>query len=153
MIRTTDGRMVDLGVYRAMKVTARAIISDELYSLPILSDHPRTMVFYRKFYPHQWETAILRLEEREPLIGLCAAHWKAEYLLGSLLLANASNANRKKRRLEEQNDAESESTSESTRTDNAMPHTKHCNRSGSTSGKIKRRRLEERGGSSLDLGM
>jgi hypothetical protein len=43
-------------------------------------------MYYRTYYPREWMAAILKLEQEQPLLALCADHWKAEHVLGAILL-------------------------------------------------------------------
>ena len=89
-IRHEDGMLISAGEWRAIKANARAIANRDLLPLPIprgtpLSMKKKTKTFFTKYFFKHWTDAVLRLEEQEPLLTLCAAHWKAEHVLNTIL--------------------------------------------------------------------
>jgi hypothetical protein len=97
-IRNEDGSAINLDQWRSIKQTARTIAQTDLLSLPVSKKAktiPRTKVYYKQNHIKAWWDAIHQLEERQPLLRLCAANWKADHVLGATLLARASEARQK----------------------------------------------------------
>jgi hypothetical protein len=44
---------------------------------------------YRTYFPREWDAALAKMERPQPLLSLCAAHWKADHVLGNALLSKA----------------------------------------------------------------
>lgn len=44
-------------------------------------------MYYSKYYPQVWSDVLEKLEKNEPLLRLCAAHWKAEHIISNCLQA------------------------------------------------------------------
>jgi hypothetical protein len=89
-IRHEDGTMISSGEWAAIKATARLVKMD-LLSLPLPRDrrakgHKKTKTYFRTFHRMQWDAAIEKMESQQPLLALCAAHWKADHVLGNTLL-------------------------------------------------------------------
>jgi hypothetical protein len=96
-VRHEDGTLINVGEWRAIKANARAIASRDLLPLPLPRDTPfstkkKTKTFFTKYYLKHWTDAVLKLEEQEPLLALCAAHWKAEHVL-NIILTGSSESN------------------------------------------------------------
>lgn len=95
VIRHANGTDITAGEYQAIKATAHAI-AYELNELPLspaqrhLKGKPRTMKFYKEHMAHHWKQAVADAEDQQELLTLCAAHWKAEHLLGAALRASAA---------------------------------------------------------------
>jgi len=67
--------------------------------LPISCNTPfsmkrKTKTFFNRYYLKQWTDTVLKLEEQEHLLALCAAHWKAEHVLNTIL-TGTSESNQK----------------------------------------------------------
>ncbi|KAJ3486923.1 hypothetical protein NLJ89_g11764 [Agrocybe chaxingu] len=80
--------------FQAIKTSTRRIANAHLLSLGLPADpaaaaRSKTKTYFQKYYPQQWAEALTGLEEREPVVGLCAANWKADHLLGNCLQAVA----------------------------------------------------------------
>lgn len=88
-IRHSDGTMITSGEWAAIKATAR-LIKVDLLELPPLrgrqAKEKKTKTYFRSYYRKEWSAAIEKMESQQPLLALCAAHWKAEHVLGSTLL-------------------------------------------------------------------
>ncbi|KAL6302226.1 hypothetical protein BKA93DRAFT_737373, partial [Sparassis latifolia] len=74
----------------AIQTTAR-VVKNELLSLPPPRDRryrniKRTKKVFKAAYPREWEAAMLKMEKQQPLLALCSDHWKAEYIIGPMLL-------------------------------------------------------------------
>ena len=54
----------------------------------------KTKTYFTRYYLKQWNNVVLKLEEQEPLLALCAAHWKAEHVLNTIL-TGTSESNQK----------------------------------------------------------
>jgi hypothetical protein len=83
-IRDEKGNLVTDTEWNAILATANLVKMD-LFALA-RNGKPRKKSYYRKYHRLEWSAAISKLEESLPLLKLCAAHWKAEHLLGSVLL-------------------------------------------------------------------
>lgn len=100
VIRHADGTDITAGEYQAIKATAHALAYD-LNQLPLgpaqrhLKGKSRTMRFYKQHMVRDWKQAIADAEEQQVLLTLCAAHWKAEHILGAALRASSARDNRK----------------------------------------------------------
>jgi hypothetical protein len=93
-VRHSDGTMITSGEWTAIKATARMIKAD-LLALPPprdkrAKDRPKTKTYYRSFFSKDWDAALERMEQHQPLLALCAAHWKADHILGNTLLVKPS---------------------------------------------------------------
>ena len=93
-VRHSDGTMITSGEWTAIKATARMIKAD-LLALPPprdkrAKDRPKTKTYYRSFFSKDWDAALERMEQHRPLLALCAAHWKADHILGNTLLVKPS---------------------------------------------------------------
>src|SRR6202040_984944 len=93
-VHHSDGTMITSGEWTAIKATARMIKAD-LLALPPpwdkrAKDRPKTKTYYRSFFLKDWDTALERMEQHQPLLALCAVHWKADHILGNTLLVKSS---------------------------------------------------------------
>jgi hypothetical protein len=93
-IRHGDGRMITASEWAAIKASARMVKVD-LLSLPPprdrhAKDHVKTKTFFRTYYYKEWEAALFKMESMQPLLALCAAHWKADHVLGNTLLVKSA---------------------------------------------------------------
>jgi hypothetical protein len=91
-VRHQDGRMITSSEWSAIKATAR-MIKPNLLCLPLHKarrgkNQPRTKTYFRTWYPREWKAALEEMEAQQPLLALCAAHWKADHILGSTLLVS-----------------------------------------------------------------
>ena len=89
-IHHADGNMISSGEWAAIKAMARVIKMD-LLSLPTptsrhAKDQKKTKMYFRTFFHKEWANAITKMESQQPLLALCAAHWKADHVLGNTLL-------------------------------------------------------------------
>jgi hypothetical protein len=92
-VRHPDGSLITSNEWAAIKASARLIKAELL-----LLDPPRDQrthsrrkakAYFRKYFPKEWEAALLKLEMQQPLLHLCASHWKAEHVLGNTLVCQA----------------------------------------------------------------
>lgn len=89
-IRHADGSLINKGVWRSIRSTASHIVNERLLTLKRPSAAPssakqNSRKYLKKYFPSKWDDAISSLEEQEPLVALCASHWKAEHVLGTVL--------------------------------------------------------------------
>jgi hypothetical protein len=85
-----DGTMISPGEWAAIKATAH-LVKMELLALPVpqdqrAKDQKKTKIYFQSFHWTEWEAAIQKMESQQPLLALCAAHWKADHVLGNTLL-------------------------------------------------------------------
>lgn len=86
-IRNEDGTLITDGVYDAIKASSRTV-ADSLLSITFkTTDRGRnkTKNLFKSQYALEWSDAITRLEHLQPLLRLCASHWKAEHVLSASL--------------------------------------------------------------------
>ena len=110
-IRNEDGSSISVDQWRSIRLTARTIAQTDLLSLPVPNKAkatPRTKTYYKKNHIKAWWVAIQQLEERQPLLRLCAANWKADHVLGIILQARVSEAKQQLRRMYTVSDDEEE---------------------------------------------
>jgi hypothetical protein len=85
--------MISKGEWNAIQSSARAI-KMELISLPapkgVSKACKKTKTYFKTYFSRDWDQAIDKLESQEPLLQLCATHWKAEQLLGNILLRRSN---------------------------------------------------------------
>jgi len=79
-----------------------------IYSL-FLHDTPfstkkKTKTFFTKYYLKHWTDTVLKLEEQEPLLALCAAHWKAKHILNTILTGSSKSNQKASARREDASD-------------------------------------------------
>ena len=88
-VRHEDGTLISKGEWASILGTANEVKKD-LLSLPHrkgrTSCDSRTRTYFHKNFPKEWDSAIDKMENLEPLLGLCTLHWKAEHIIGSVLL-------------------------------------------------------------------
>ncbi|GBE83672.1 hypothetical protein SCP_0507270 [Sparassis crispa] len=89
-VRHENGDLISSAEWHAIQTTAR-VVKNELLSLPPPRDRQyrnikRTKKVFKAAYPHEWEAAMLKMEKQQPLLALCSDHWKAEYIIGPMLL-------------------------------------------------------------------
>ncbi|RDB18065.1 hypothetical protein Hypma_000932 [Hypsizygus marmoreus] len=90
-IRHADGQTISSAEYQAIKNTARMVKHDLLH-LPVIKDAklvPGLKKYYLEYYRPQWNQAIARLESQQPLLSLCASHWKAEHVMSTALRSDS----------------------------------------------------------------
>lgn len=110
-VRHEDGTLINAGEWRAIKANARVIVNRDLLPLPIprntpLSMKKKTKTFFTRYYLKQWNDAVLKLEEHEPLLALCAAHWKAEHVLNTILTGTSESNQKASTRRDDASDLE-----------------------------------------------
>ena len=100
-IRHEDGTLITTAEYNAIKASGHNIISNHLTNLPEPQDKlakgkPHSKTWYTSWYRKEWLTARLNFEVQQPLLQLCSLHWKAEHILGGLLLSDSQSTKMKR---------------------------------------------------------
>lgn len=106
-IRNPDGTLIPDGAWDAIKLSSRqvalSLISIEVKSRD--SAKSKTKQFYKSYYHTEWSEALTRLKQLQPLLQLCASHWKAEHVLANSLTSmersDSKNGNKLGKRLAE----------------------------------------------------
>lgn len=106
-IRNQDGSEISRGEYRAIKTSARRLVNKHLTPLKEPSDlaaknRSKTKSYYQKHHAKPWDETVRNLEENQPLVALCASHWKADHLLGNCLQAIVDDTKKKEGNNEEE---------------------------------------------------
>jgi hypothetical protein len=96
-IRHQDGRMISSAEYSAIRGSA-SMIKRELLLLPKPRDRRaqgrrKTKAYFRTWHPEEWQKALRKLEGQQPLLALCAAHWKADHVIGAALAGERHSKN------------------------------------------------------------
>ncbi len=91
-IRDKDGNEVSSSVWRAIKKSAKMLVNIYLKTLkdptdPLAKTKTKGKTYYSRFFPQIWNDVLSKLEQNEPLLRLCAAHWKADHIIGNCLQA------------------------------------------------------------------
>ena len=102
-IRHEDGTLITTAEYNAIKASGHNIISNHLTNLPeprdkLAKGKPRSKTWYASWYRKEWLAARLDFEVQQPLLRLCSSHWKAEHILGGLLLSDSQSTKTKRKR-------------------------------------------------------
>lgn len=102
-IRHEDGTLITTAEYDAIKTSGHNVISNHLANLPeprdkLAKGKARSKTWYASWYRKEWLAAILDFESQQPLLRLCSSHWKAEHILGGLLLSDSQSAKTKRKR-------------------------------------------------------
>ncbi|GBE88094.1 hypothetical protein SCP_1203230 [Sparassis crispa] len=84
------GDLISSAEWHAIQMTA-CVVKNELLSLPPPRNRryrniKRTKKVFKAAYPREWEAAMLKMKKQQPLLALCSDHWKAEYIIGPMLL-------------------------------------------------------------------
>ncbi|KAF8871781.1 hypothetical protein BD779DRAFT_1477938 [Infundibulicybe gibba] len=91
-VRHLDGSTIDIGMWYAIRATAHMIVNRDLLTLPpapppAKPDASKTKKYFKNYHVRQWYATVIALEKAEPIVAHCAAHWKAEHILGGCLLS------------------------------------------------------------------
>lgn len=91
-IRTTEGIPITHIEYKAVRRAAQNVVG--VYLKKFISggevSKKRMMATIRQDHAYWWEQACLALEYAQPLVKLCAGHWKAEHILKNSLHAESA---------------------------------------------------------------
>ncbi|KAH9913635.1 hypothetical protein B0H21DRAFT_828475 [Amylocystis lapponica] len=101
-IRRTDGTLLTSAEYNHIQSSARQLTAG-LLMLPLPKNVTSrkdqkiklTRTHFRLYHRDKWLKAIHELERRHPVVALCSGHWKAEHILGALLLSKRSSSKRR----------------------------------------------------------
>jgi hypothetical protein len=88
VIRHADGSMISKGEWSAIVASANLVKMDLMHlncPNPPKKFLPKTRPYYKAYFRKEWNAAVLRLERMQPLLELCATHWKAEHVIGNAL--------------------------------------------------------------------
>jgi len=92
-VRHLDGSLITSNEWTAIKASARLIKAQLLLLGPprdqCTQSRRKTKAYFRKYFPKEWEAALLKLEMQQPLLRLCGSYWKAEHVLGNTLVCQA----------------------------------------------------------------
>ena len=110
-VRHKDGMLINVGEWCAIKANARVIASCDLLALPIPCNTPismkkKTKTYFTRYYLKQWNDMVLKLKEQEPLLALCAAHWKAKHILNTILTGTSESNQKASTRRDDTSDLE-----------------------------------------------
>ena len=94
VIRHPDGAMISMSEWAAIKATAR-MVKAKLLSLPPsqdqrAKDRTKSKIYFQTYFRKEWEAAVAKMESHQPLLALCASHWKVEHVLGNTLLVKVA---------------------------------------------------------------
>ena len=102
-VRNSKGETVSTSEFNAIKATARMLVNIHLVPLGTPADPAaklmtKTRRYYKKYFLQNFKDVLDKLEAQEPLLTLCAAHWKAEHIVANCLTAivDAEKAAKKK---------------------------------------------------------
>lgn len=91
-IRNADGTLISDGVWDAIKLSSRHV-AHSLLSIDLKgrnANRSKTKQLFKSFFNAEWNEALTQLEQMQPLLRLCAAHWKADHVLGNTLVSMTS---------------------------------------------------------------
>lgn len=82
-----DGAIVSDGVWNAIRASGRQVAQSLLALKVKKEDESRTRkkAYFKTCHSEEWLDAIAQLEQLQLLLQYCASHWKADYVLGSIL--------------------------------------------------------------------
>ncbi len=86
IIRHPNGTMITHSAVKAISGRARPIVNKMLARVgPHIQHKEIGKVYFRATYPAEWDAACQELESAQPLLKLCAGHWKAEFVLAQVI--------------------------------------------------------------------
>ena len=73
--------MISTSKWMAIKATAHMVKAD-LLSLPppqdqCAKDQTKPKAYFQTYHRKEWDAAVEKMEVHQPLLALCASHWKA----------------------------------------------------------------------------
>lgn len=95
-VRNHDGTLISDGVWDAIKVSSRSI-TESLLAIDMKgrgTGRSMTKQFFKSYFNAEWTEAITQLEQMQPLLRFCAAHWKADHVLGNTLTSFSNSSTR-----------------------------------------------------------
>ena len=86
-VRTKNSSTVDASVYDLIRSSAQSIVTALLVPLKPhnFPKGKKLTHYFQTNHQQEWTNAILQLEKQQPLLALCADHWKAKHILQSVL--------------------------------------------------------------------
>jgi hypothetical protein len=91
-LRHENGDVVAPSLYKAIRASGQVLVENVLFKdLPkdiTYQNCRRTKRFFMDNYKGTWDKVIHQYETEQPLLRLCAGHWKAEHMLGAILANN-----------------------------------------------------------------
>lgn len=101
-IRHEDGSEISSKEWNSIKASARLLVNIYLIALKSPADpsakmRTKTKTYYSKYFPQVWSDVVEKLEDGQPLVGLCASHWKAEHIIANCLQVNIDNEKKKRK--------------------------------------------------------
>ena len=92
LCRKADGTVVDDIAYSNIHASGRHVIAYMLLPCAAKYQDPnpekpeqRSKTFFKAHFQDAWLESLLQLEALQPILSLCAEHYKAEYVLQSVL--------------------------------------------------------------------
>lgn len=106
-VRNPDGSSITDGVWDAIKSSSRQVAQSLLSMIPTGREAHRsqTKKFFKTSYSNEWSQCITHIEQLQPLLQLCASHWKAEHVLGGTLASIVQSKSTKRRAEADENTA------------------------------------------------
>ena len=81
-----NGTMITNLAVKAITSRARPIVNKILAQVPSHIQHKKIgKVYFWTTYPTEWDAGCQELESTQPLLKLCAGHWKAEFVLAQVI--------------------------------------------------------------------
>lgn len=82
-LRTPTGTIISDTQWKDIKRSVSIIIRDVLAPLTERSplNAPYRKNYFQKNWPREWEEALAKIEDRQPILKLCSFHWKSELVL------------------------------------------------------------------------
>ena len=138
--------MILTSEWAAIKATTHMVKAD-LFSLPPSQDHrakewTKAKVYFQTYFRKEWDAAVAKMESLQSLLALCASHWKAEHILGNMLLVKVAA------------DSEDDDSNSSVDQDNESPRSENRKRPAKRRSHDKKRqkKAQEKSGSVNDEG-
>ena len=96
-IRKPDGSRLSDGEWNGIRAATNLVKMDLFSNLGFDPSVPKKKTYLQSEHPKEWNMAIKELEKQQSVLALCASHWKAEYMLGSVLNHSAQKGESKDR--------------------------------------------------------
>lgn len=86
IIQHHNRTMITHSAVKAISGRARPIVNKMLAQVgPHIQDKEIGKIYFWATYPAEWDAACQELESTQPLLKLCAGHWKAEFVLAQVI--------------------------------------------------------------------